>query len=164
MCRICVVCALLLWLSHFCLQSSHLRWLFLPVMGRVFVPVLWASLGLPCGLESHQAFARDAVAANCSALCLCCALTNLHWWVGPTVKPLFSQPHRWGSSRTGMWLSSFLPQATVTLGWCWPLSGLLTHCQVCGTILDGLQPRVYWRGHTYLQNKPAGDCMDGTHT
>lgn len=41
-----VACALLLWLSHVCLHSSHLQWLSLPVVGRVgSLCCYWASLG-----------------------------------------------------------------------------------------------------------------------
>ena len=37
--------------------------------------------------------------------------------------------HCWGRGQTGVWLSSPLPGAGLTLEWCWPLSGLLAHCQ-----------------------------------
>ena len=36
----CIVFALLLWLSRACLQSSHLQWFSFLVMDRVFFPVL----------------------------------------------------------------------------------------------------------------------------
>lgn len=36
-----------------------------------------------------------------------------------------------------MWLSSPVPGTGVTLEICWPLSGLLAHCQTCGTFWMG---------------------------
>lgn len=65
------VCTLLLQLSCFCLHFSHLQWLSLPVLWRVWSLCQCASLGLTWAwVWSDQVFARAAVTPNCRALSL----------------------------------------------------------------------------------------------
>ena len=47
-------------------------------------------------------------------------------------------------------MCSYFPLSLMAGGvleWCWPLIGVLAHCHACGTALDNLLSRVYWRGH-----------------
>lgn len=55
-----------------------------------------------------------------------------------------------------VWFLSPLPSSGVTLGWCWPLLGLLARCQACSTTLDGLPPRVYLRWQVSRRKQGQG--------
>ena len=73
----CDACTLLLYLSHCFLQSSHLQWIFFPVVGNVWsLSCQWTSLRCLGLVLSDQAFARDTVAPNYKAFFLCCPLRN----------------------------------------------------------------------------------------
>ena len=132
------LCALLLWLSHFCLQSSHLQWLsFLIVSGvcPCFVsgPV-WSYLGPQL---SQNRCLQDVVALNCRAFSMFCPLRSFYWWAGPIVRPdVCLQP-----TAGALWLPSLLPGAGVTLEWFWPLSKLLAHFQAFGLLWLGSSQR-----------------------
>lgn len=104
-----------------------------------------------CGcfsLELSQIrYLQGAAAPNCSVLSLCCPLSSFHWWAGVQSDQLSAPSPLLGlKSDWCVWLFSSLPRAETSLEWCWPMLGLLAHCQVCSTALDGLQPKVYLRG------------------
>ena len=89
-CLLCVLCALLLWLSCDCLQSNHLQWLPLLVMGRFGVCVVsgpvWSCLGwTSVGLD--KSFARNVVSLNFRVVSLHCLLRGFHWWAGLVAIP-----------------------------------------------------------------------------
>ena len=47
---------------------------------------------------------------------------------------------------------------------CWPLLALLAHCQACGLTLDGLHPRVHWRGQGHKRKQgQAWQHYQGLH-
>jgi len=62
-----IVCTLLLWLSCFCLQSSCLLWLSLPVAGRVWFPVLLVSQS---GAAFGLSWVRPGIFQNCRSTAL----------------------------------------------------------------------------------------------
>lgn len=57
---------------------------------------------------------------------------------------------------------SLYPVVGVTLEWCWLV--LPAHCQACATSLDGLLPRVRWRGkvHQRMWGQSVW-CQQGLH-
>lgn len=97
---------------------------------------VWSYLGF----ESDQALGRDAVALNCKVF-LSCILRSFSCW-----QCLQSDQMSAPSLQLGpQWdwytqLPSPLPGVGVTLEKCWPLPGLLAHCQAHGTALDKLHP------------------------
>lgn len=111
-CLLCVLCALLLWLSCDCLQSNHLQWLPLLVMGRFGVCVVsgpvWSCLGwTSVGLD--KSFARNVVSLNFRVLSLHCLLRGFHWWAGLVAIPnVCPQPPPRAAGGL-LWLCVYLP-------------------------------------------------------
>ena len=91
-------------------------------------------------------FARDVVVRNYRVPSPCCPLRNFLWWLGPVIRPDVFLQLTTGAA-VGLVYVVIFPclWSRSHFGWCWPLSGLLAQCQACGTALDGLQPRAYWR-------------------
>lgn len=149
----CVVCTLLLWLSCTGLQFSHLQWLSLPY-GQGLVPVLlrepWAQVG------SDQVFARDVVTPNCRVLSLYCPLRRFHWQVGPAVMPVIcSQPFAGAAVELACVVTIASPSCRGHFEVLVPV-GLIEHCHVCDTALDGLLPRVCWMRQIFRKMKRSG--------
>ena len=93
-----VVCALLLWLSCVCFQSSWLHLPTLPIVGRVWslccYGARWGHCRLIVGqcqlfnqMPAFSLFAGGVVTWNYRALFLC-FLRGFRWWVQPAVKPV----------------------------------------------------------------------------
>ena len=59
-------------------------------------------------------------------------MNNLHWWAGPQSDLTSAPAHCWGHIRLVCAFSSPLLGAGFTVGWHGP-SGLLAHCQACGS-------------------------------
>lgn len=136
-CLICVLCV------PSCCGSA--KFAFMPVICIGSLCMLWAEFG-PCiicgpvwsclvfGLD--QAFSRNTVALNYRALSLCCVLRSFSFSVMPALdqmsapSPLLGPQGNWS-----VWLTSPLPGVGVILEWCCPLSGLISHSQVCGIAL-----------------------------
>jgi len=112
----CVACSLLLWLSHFFLQSSHLQW-FSNSCGQGLIPMLLVGQsGAALGLSLvRSGICQRCSSTNCRALSLCCPLRSVRWWRGPVVRPaICPSPLGGPQSNSFVCLSFPLPRAEVS--------------------------------------------------
>ena len=130
----CMCCStLLLWLRCICLQSSHLQWLSLPVLGRG-----WANLGPPWAwVGLHQTAGCSPCVVRCEAF-----IDRQGLQSDQVSTPSLLLGLQWGWC---VWLSSTILRAWVTLELCWLLSGLLANCHTCSISLDRHLQGTGWR-------------------
>lgn len=131
----------------------------LPSYVQGLVPVLFfGSLGpLWAQVESDQVFASGTVTLNAGSFSSFVP-EKLPFVGGTCSQTAFCpQPTLGTQSDLFVWLSFPLCVVRVTLQWCWPLLGLLAHCQGCGTTWDGLRARVYWRKWVCRSTQNGGD-------
>lgn len=149
-----VVCILLLWLSHVCLQPSQLQWPVLPVLLRNQSMTPWAYSWVVSALRPNACF--QPVCWGCGTIkmkstSLTFALTGFCWLVRLTEQMPIPRPSVMSEAKlVWVWLSFVFSREKLILEWHWFLLGLLTRCDIAGATLKGLLLRgADWMGQMH---------------